>query len=232
MDFDIIINETYKLRDNKIYMPSRPAIPSNEERIEYNEIPGRDGSVSHSDGYKDREFPIDFNAYDESNVNNKMREINPIFINAKTIRFTDDPNIFYKVKQMRVADKERPFPTLYNFTVDTTLEPFDYLLSGTHKITAVNGDVIENQGTYMSTPIITVYGMGEVNISIGAYSFYIKNLNGSATINSEILKCYRGTENIGTQVKGSFPIFDVGSSKIKLPGNVTHLEIIPNWRYV
>ena len=230
MDFDIIINETYKLRDEKIYMPSRPAIPSNEERIEYNEIPGRDGSVSHSDGYKDREFPIDFNAYDESNVNVKMRKINPIFINAKTIRFTDDPNVFYKVKQMRVADKERPFPTLYNFTVDTTLEPFDYLLSGTYKITAVNGDVIENQGTYMSTPIITVYGMGEVNISIGAYSFYIKNLNGSATINSEILKCYKG--NIGTQVKGSFPIFDVGSSKIKLPGNVTHLEIIPNWRYV
>lgn len=232
MDFDIIINETNKLRDEKVYMPSRPAIPSNEERIEYSEIPGRDGSISHSDGYKDREFPIDFNAYDESNVNIKMRKINPIFINAKTIRFTDDPNVFYKVRQMRVADKERPFPNLYNFTVDTIIEPFDYLVSGTYKIRAVNGDVIENQGTYVSTPIITVYGMGEVTVSIGAYSFYIKHLNGSATINSETLKCYKDTENIGTQVKGSFPLFDVGSSKIVLPGNVTHLEIIPNWRYV
>ena len=161
-----------------------------------------------------------------------MRTINPIFIGAKTIRFTDDPNVFYKVKQMRVADKERPFPNLYNFTVDTIIEPFDYMVSGTYKIKAVNGDVIENQGTYVSTPIITVYGMGEVNVSIGAYSFYIKHVNGSATINSETLKCYKDTENIGTQVKGSFPLFDVGSSKIKLPGNVTHLEIIPNWRYV
>ena len=232
MDYDIIINETYKLRDNQVYMPSRPAIPSNEERIDFKEIPGRDGSVSYSNGYKDREFPIDFNAYDDTNVHIKMRSINPIFVGAKTIRFTDDPDIFYKVKQMRVADKERPFPNLYNFTVDTIIEPFDYMISGTYKIRARNGNVIKNQGTYASTPIITVYGTGEATISIGAYSFYIKNLNGSATINSEALKCYKGTENVETQVKGSFPIFDVGSSKIKLPGNVTHLDIIPNWRYV
>lgn len=232
MDFDIIINDTYKLRDEKVYMPSRPAIPSNEERIEYSEIPGRDGSVSYSDGYKDREFPIDFNAYDESNVNNKMRKINPIFVNAKTIRFTDDPNIFYKVKQMRVADKERPFPSLYNFTVDTTIEPFDYMLSGTYKFQAKNGDIIENQGTYNSRPIITVFGMGTATVSIGAYSFTIENLDSSATINSEIFKCYKGTENIGTRVKGSFPLFDVGTSKIVLPSNVTHIEIVPNWRYV
>lgn len=232
MDFDIIINDTYKLRDEKVYMPSRPAIPSNEERIEYSEIPGRDGSVSYSDGYKDREFPIDFNAYDESNVNNKMRKINPIFVNAKTIRFTDDPNIFYKVKQMRVADKERPFPSLYNFTVDTTIEPFDYMVSGTYKIQAKNGDVIENQGTYESRPIITVFGMGTATVSIGAYSFTIENLNSSATINSEIFKCYKGNQNIGTQVKGSFPLLEVGTNKIVLPSNVTHIEIVPNWRYV
>ena len=232
MDFDIIINDTYKLRDEKVYMPSRPAIPSNEERIEYSEIPGRDGSVSYSDGYKDREFPIDFNVYDESNVNNKMRKINPIFVNAKTIRFTDDPNIFYKVKQMRVADKERPFPSLYNFTVDTTIEPFDYMVSGTYKIQAKNGDVIENQGTYESRPIITVFGMGTATVSIGAYSFTIENLNSSATINSEIFKCYKGNLNIGTQVKGSFPLLEVGTNKIVLPSNVTHIEIVPNWRYV
>lgn len=232
MDFDIIINETHQLRNEKVYMPSRPAIPSNEERIEYSEIPGRDGSVSYSDGYKDRELSIDFNAYDETNVHIKMRKINPIFVNAKTIRFTDDPNIFYKVKQMRVTDKERPFPSLYNFTVETVLEPFDYMLSGTYKFKAVNGDVIENQGTHYSRPIVTVYGMGTATVSIGAYSFTIENLNNNATINSEIFKCYKGTQNIGTQVKGSFPLFDVGSSKIVLPSNVTHIEVIPNWRYV
>ena len=135
MAFDMIIDNTYALSDKKIYMPTRPAIPPNTKRMQYIEIPGRDGTVSMFDGYDDRPFPIDFNIYDGTNVNKKLREVNPIFSNCKTIKFTDDPEIYYKVKEFKISDKERVFDKAYEFSAEVKIEPFDYLVEGSKVLT-------------------------------------------------------------------------------------------------
>ena len=232
MAFDMIIDNTYALSDKKIYMPTRPAIPPNTKRMQYIEIPGRDGTVSMFDGYDDRPFPIDFNIYDSTNVNKKLREVNPIFSNCKTIKFTDDPEIYYKVKEFKISDKERVFDKAYEFSAEVKIEPFDYLVEGSKVITLTSSTTLVNPGTYYSTPTLKIYGSGTINMSVGSYSFQVTNVSGYVQINSALLECYKDTDPLGKEMKGSFPLFVPGSNKITLSSTITKVELIPNWRFL
>ena len=232
MAFDMIIDNTYALSDKKIYMPTRPAIPPNTKRMQYIEIPGRDGTVSMFDGYDDRPFPIDFNIYDGTNVNKKLREVNPIFSNCKTIKFTDDPEIYYKVKEFKISDKERVFDKAYEFSAEVKIEPFDYLVEGSKVITLTSSTTLVNPGTYYSTPTLKIYGSGTINMSIGSYSFQVTNVSGYVQINSALLECYKDTDPLGKEMKGSFPLLVPGSNKITLSATITKVELVPNWRFL
>ena len=232
MAFDMIIDNTYALSDKKIYMPTRPAIPPNTKRMQYIEIPGRDGTVSMFDGYDDRPFPIDFNIYDGTNVNKKLREVNPIFSNCKTIKFTDDPEIYYKVKEFKISDKERVFDKAYEFSAEVKIEPFDYLVEGSKVLTLTSSTTLVNPGTYYSVPALKIYGSGTINMSIGSYSFQIINVNGYVQINSALLECYKDTDPLGDKMSGKFPIFEPGSNAITLSSTITKVEIVPNWRFL
>lgn len=232
MAFDMIIDNTYTLSDKKVYMPTRPAIPPNAKRMQYIEIPGRDGTVSMFDGYDDRPFPIDFNIYDGTNVNKKLREVNPIFSNCKTIKFTDDPEIYYKVKEFKISDKERVFDKAYEFSADVKIEPFDYSVEGSKVITLTSSTTLVNPGTYYSEPTLKIYGSGTINMSIGSYSFQVTNVNGYVQINSALLECYKDTDPLGDKMTGSFPLFVPGSNKITLSATITKVELVPNWRFL
>lgn len=232
MAFDMIIDNAYALSDKKVYMPTRPAIPPNTKRMQYIEIPGRDGTVSMFDGYDDRPFPIDFNIYDGTNVNKKLREVNLIFSNCKTIKFTDDPEIYYKVKEFKISDKERVFDKAYEFSADVKIEPFDYLVEGSKVITLKSSTTLVNPGTYYSEPTLKIYGSGTINMSIGSYSFQVTNVDGYVQINSASLECYKDTKPLGDKMSGSFPLFAPGSNKITLSATITKVELVPNWRFL
>ena len=232
MAFDMIIDNTYTLSDKKIYMPTRPAIPPNTKRMQYIEIPGRDGTVSMFDGYDDRPFPIDFNIYDGTNVNKKLREVNPIFSNCKTIKFTDDPEVYYKVKEFTISEKERVFDKAYEFSAEVKIEPFDYLVEGSKVLTLTSSTTLNNPGTYYSEPTLKIYGSGTINMSIGSYSFQVTNVSGYVQISSALLECYKGTDPLGDKMSGSFPLFVPGSNTITLSSTITKVEIVPNWRFL
>ena len=232
MAFDMIIDNTYALSDRKIYMPTRPAIPPNTKRMQYIEIPGRDGTVSMFDGYEDRPFPIDFNIYDGTNVNKKLREVNPIFSNCKTIKFTDDPEVYYKVKEFTISEKERVFDKAYEFSAEVKIEPFDYLVEGSKVLTLTSSTTLNNPGTYYSEPTLKIYGSGTINMSVGSYSFQVTNVSEYVQINSALLECYKGTDPLGDKMSGSFPLFVPGSNTITLSSTITKVELVPNWRFL
>lgn len=232
MAFDMIINNIYALSDKKVYMPTRPAIPPNTKRMQYIEIPGRDGTVSMFDGYEDRPFPIDFNIYDGTNVNKKLREVNPIFSNCKTIKFTDDPEIYYKVKEFKIKDNSRIFDKAYEFSADVKIEPFDYSVEGSQVLTITSSTTLFNPGTYYSEPTLKIYGNGTISMAIGTYSFQVTDVNEYVQINSALLECYKDTKPLGDKMVGSFPLFVPGSSSISLSSTITKVELVPNWRFL
>lgn len=230
MNFDLIINNKYSMIENKIYIPSRPAIPINKKKVEYINIPGRDGTLTKFLGYDDRPYKIPFNFYEKDNIPERVRKITPILLGAKTFTFTDDLEMFYKVKNVEIEDVERNLKRFSTFNVNCIIEPFDYLVDGTYKFEIINSESIFNYGSYESRPIIKVYGQGNIQISINAHTFQVNNVEGYVIVDSELMTCYKDTVNKGNDMIGLFPVIDVGENQITLSSNITKVEITPNWR--
>ena len=232
MNFDLIINNKYSMNENKIYIPSRPAIPINKKKVEYINVPGRDGSLTKFLGYDDRTIKIPFNFYESYNMPERVRKITSILLSAKTITFTDDLEIFYKVKNIEIEDVERKLKRFASFNISCILEPFDYLVDGTYKFEILNSKSILNYGTYESRPIIKVYGQGNIQVSINTHTFQVNNVDEYVIIDSELMRCYKDTVNKGNDMIGLFPVIDVGENQITLSSNITKVEITPNWRFL
>ena len=94
-----------KLRDYKVSIVSRPDIPTTQKNIEYVTIPGRDGSLTRFKGYMDKTITVSFGIKGKrSCLNSRYRQLTALFYSAKTIRFTDDKQVFYKVKNVVIGD--------------------------------------------------------------------------------------------------------------------------------
>ena len=124
------------------------------------------------------------------------------------------------------------FDKAYEFSAEVKIEPFDYLVEGSKVITLTSSTTLVNPGTYYSEPTLKIYGSGTINMSIGSYSFQVTNVNGYVQINSALLECYKDTDPLGNEMKGSFPLFVPGSNKITLSAAITKVELVPNWRFL
>lgn len=120
------------------------------------------------------------------------------------------------------------------FIVNFEVQPFkrsvhefnDRIVTTSKKI------MIKNKGDHFSLPIITLKGSGTATIKINDKSYTLQNINGYATINSEIQEVYKDDVSKNIDYKSiSFPFFDVGVNKFEVIGNVAEIEIKPNWRW-
>lgn len=92
---------------------------------------------------------------------------------------------------------------------------------------------IYNKGTVYAEPTITVYGSGDILLTINGEEFGLLDVSGHVTINSELMEVYRGNVNCNNQFQGwEFPRFVVGENKISWFGNVERVEVEPKWRWI
>lgn len=116
-------------------------------------------------------------------------------------------------------------------TVKFNCKPQRFLKSGVepYEITA-NNTYLRNPTGFSAAPIIEVIGTGAGFIYINENTVEITNINGTTTINSEIMDCYSGTLNWNDKVKMSgFPLLKPQDNKISFAGGVKSLKVIPNW---
>lgn len=232
--YTISFNNKNSYYDLGLKIPHRPNIPVAEKNIKTYEVEGRDGSLIEEFGYKDIEIPVSFNVIDRININNKCRQIkvwlNGDIDNNKLI-FSDDDGYFYKVKYVKMnKDIERVLRVLGRFTAVFVCEPFCYLEEGLDKITINKATSLYNQGTYKSEPILTLYGSGNITLTINNKNLYLTNVQDYITIDSVLKDCYKDTQLCNSKMLGDFPILIQGENIISWQGNVTKVEIQPNWR--
>lgn len=95
-----------------------------------------------------------------------------------------------------------------------------------------NSMEINNPGTIESTPVITIWGYGSIDININDNIINLTNISNYITIDSEIIDCYRDGQLMNNYMKGDFPIFKVGINKISWMGDIRRIKIKPNWRWL
>ncbi|EJE7236826.1 phage tail protein, partial [Clostridium botulinum] len=70
----------------------------------------------------------------------------------------------------------------------------------------------------------------DISLNINGEVIKLKNVNNYIELDPEIQECYRDTLNCNNDMQGEFPIFKVGENRISWTGNVSKIEITPNWR--
>ena len=117
------------------------------------------------------------------------------------------------------------------FIVEFEVQPFGYDVFA-QKIINTAPFSLFNIGTFEAEPIITIFGSGSITLYVNNQSISLKGIAGSITIDSEMKNAYNEVTSINNKMSGDFPTLRLGENYITWLGNVTRLEIQPNWRWV
>lgn len=115
-------------------------------------------------------------------------------------------------------------------TVTFDCKPQKWLIEGESVQKFTSAGSIFNPTRFNSKPLIKANGNGESTLKIGDYSISL-NLQGSITIDSEMMDCTRGIFNMNDRVtlESGFPELKSGTNRISFTGGITSVEVTGRW---
>lgn len=110
-------------------------------------------------------------------------------------------------------------------------KPFRYSVAGQTKQTLTASGTINNPENFPSLPYIKITGSGAVTLNIGSKAYSFTSVPTYLEVDSELMSCYKGSTLYNNRIGfTAFPVLQPGNNSISWAGNVTKVEIIPNWR--
>lgn len=225
MTFNDISNE-----DLGVKVTTRPDIPAPTLRGEYIDIAGRDGSLFQSDGtYENIEISVALNyVRPQNNVGDMFRRLKAWINGSGVLRFSDDTDIFYKVKYSGISANARRTYFGAELTATFICDPFQYYNSGTAEI--------EPSGTllnpyYLAKPIYKILGSGTATLTVNGNEF-VSNFSGNIIIDTDLMIAY--SENgtlLNANTSGDYDGLYLlpGDNAISVSSGYT-LKVTPNFR--
>lgn len=228
--FDIEFNEI-KATSLGVKISRRPDIPSPEKKISKIEISGRDGDlIDFNMNYKDIEILVEMNFVKSPMLwNEQYRKIKSWLLQGTgRLKFSDDVNVFYKVKSTRIADVSREVREAGKLNAIFLCDPYTYILSG---LAEYRVEDVQQNNYFECHPIYKIKGEGMCTVTVNGKSM-TANVGQNLTIDTDLMLAYRkdGTLN-NTAVSGKYEdlYLKSGENAISIsPG--FDLKIIPNWR--
>ncbi|ENK0839195.1 phage tail family protein [Clostridium botulinum] len=206
---------------------SLPNITTSERREEKIIVPGKDGYLTQSDGsYEGEVKPVEFDIKHDN-----FDDIKAWLNGSGEVIFSNEPDRYYKARIINKLDLARVLEKFHSGIIQFDCQPFGYDLN--NNLIIIDKPIsIYNEGTYKSQPYLKIFGSGYISLNINDEVIKLKNIDGYVELDSEIQECYRDILNCNNDMQGEFPIFKVGENKISWTGNVSKIEITPNWRYL
>lgn len=215
-------------RELELYMEKCPEKISPKRRDETFTVPGRHGNLTTTDGA--------FETYIRSAefiVRNEKRidEICAHFKGSGWLTFDTEPDRKYKVRIANQIEFSHIIRHLKRFIVEFEVQPFGYeVLPQT--IVKTEPFSLFNNGTFDSEPVITIFGTGNITLYVNNQNVALAGVSGKIIIDSEMQNAYSGSISMNNKMYGDFPTFVSGENNISWTGNVTKLEVQPNWRWL
>lgn len=210
-----------------------PEIPAANEEFESIDILGGD-SLTVSKGFSNIEIPFNF-VYKASNDDfyNRKAKIDA-WLNSKInqeLEYSFDKTRYYKVKKVSIGSTKTTSRIVRRFTVTFTIEGLKYLKEGKEQLDIISSTTLYNERANYKEhfPRLKIYGTsGTVNIN--NLSFTVKNIDEYIIIDSKMKFAYKEKMNKGRDMTGDWPVFFSGENTISWSGNITKIEVTPNWR--
>lgn len=223
----IILNGISSLTVSGLLIQNLPPISKPRQRVEVEEIDGRDGDIITYLGYGayDKEFKIGL--YGTYNVD----EIISYFNSQGTVIFSNEEDKYYNYQIIEQID----FDKLLRFkeaTVKMHVQPFKYSAEDNKKIFPISNTTsinIRNIGNIYSRPVLVITGTGIINLFLNGNQLFSINMSNytSITIDTNNMNAYNGSTLLNRNVTGSYDSFklNVGNNTISWSGTITQLEI-------
>ena len=208
-----------------------PTIPA--EPVTFTNVPGRPGSLTTLEGedvYEDLVLTAQCVLPDPT----KIPAIAAWLRGSGTVTFANRQGGFYYARVVN----QIPFEKILrgnphrSFAVNFRCKPFWYADAGTPVTLTQSGTFVSNPGSVYAEPVITVYGSGSITLMVGMTIVELEGISGSITLDSQLQEAYSGVTSLNSAMSGEFPILKPGQNAISWSGNVTKVEVKPNWRYL
>lgn len=242
-----------KCTEYGMHVLEQPTYLRPKERIDYETIPGRSGSLALAEGddiFDDLQLTckcvIDDSYGTEDDVRfDRLQRISAWLRGSGEIVFASRPEGFYKARisnQLRFERILRGHPHR-TFSVEFRCQPFFYPSGGNTPITVGSDPLrLTNPGNVRALPLIKLTGTGEGTIMLGDGTMFV---NGFDNLDYLMLDCeakvvYKGTAGsaadplvlLGSRVTGEWLTIPVGTSFVTLTGGITSASIVPRWRSI
>ena len=213
-----------------IHVLEQPPVTIPSERVTFTDVPGRSGSLTQLEGddvYDDMVLTATCLITDPS----RIPEIAAWLRGSGTVTFANRRGGFYHARVVN----QIPFEKILrgnphrSFAINFRCKPFWYL-SDVEPITlTTSGTFITNPGSVASEPIITVYGYGEITLMVGMTITELE-ITDKITLDTPLMEAYVGATSMNSCMSSDFPLLLPGKNAVSWSGNVSKVEIQPNWR--
>lgn len=208
-----------------------PPITKPKMRTSITEIEGRDGDIVEELGYASYNKPLKIGLTKDFDIN----QIIKYFSGSGDLILSNEPDKVYKAAIYSKIDYER----LLRFKtaeIEFHVQPYKFLLNEPPFILNINeetGFMVSNVGLEKSKPIITLYGEGEVQISINGRDVFLINIDDEfVVVDSLIEEAYKGSILKNRNMKGEFPMLETGINTVEWTGNLTKIKVEPKSRWI
>lgn len=208
--------EDYKITINKLPDLIRPA-----ERVNKIIIEGRNGFLTDSYGtyeelIKSCECTIEYT--------DNLDYICNWLTGSGEVIFSSESDKVYQATIINSIPFSKVTKFLSTFIIQFDCQPLKLSLSEKIK-QLLTPSVIMNYGTIETEPVISIYGSGNVILSVNDNLIELMDIQDLVVIDSIIMDCYKDDSLLNNKMIGDFPTLKVGKNNISWTGNVSKVEV-------
>ena len=213
-----------------IRVSEQPPLTLPAERVAFTDVPGRSGSLTTLEGedvYED--MVLTAQCFIQSGA--RVPEIAAWLRGSGTVTFANRPGGFYRARVVNQIPFEkilRGNPHLA-FAVNFRCKPFWYLRDVAPITLTQSGSFVTNPGSVHAEPVITVYGTGVITLMVGMTITELE-ITDKITLDTPLVEAYAGATSMNSCMSGDFPLLLRGKNAVSWSGDVSKVEIQPNWR--
>lgn len=205
-------------------------------------VPGRNGDLHIWDGsYSNIDGTARCYALDIDDVSIKLNGIH-LFLGGSSMGYRrletdEEPNIYRLARVINLPETEIRMRRLSPFSISFDCDPRKFVKEG-----ELDQEITSSTNLYNpwgeSHPLIHVYGSGNGNFQIGAYSVAIKGMSNDLYLHTGIQDAYTVNSG-GAQASANnlvswneCPKLIAGSNQVSFSGGITKLVITPRWCFI
>ena len=227
-------------KDYGIAAVELPPITAAEERVKFEEVAGRSGSLAMREGddvYEDITLSCTCVLYDMANLDAALGWLRGF----GQVRFANRPDGWYEGRIVEQIELEKVIAAneARRFALSFRCAPYFYLDGADEIELTGNNQVILNPGLLPSAPRVTLYGSGSVIFDIAGAAIRVRDMQDGIILDTHLQDALElsGAELANHRVSGEFPEIKPGSNLVgwsedpeEPGGSVTRIVIEPRWR--